>query len=249
MKRTVLAVPALCALAFASTVHAQGIPQQLKALQARVASLEATVSALQANNALKLGPFVSVDSNTQKGVIGPNITFTGANIHIVSGLGATDDNGSRSGLGNLIIGYDELDPNTTPNRSGSHNLVIGRFNTFTSSAWGGLVAGEDNTIQSAGATVSGGLFNIASGELASVSGGVSNVASGAGASVSGGFSNFSSGNETSVSGGFSNTASGAQASVSGGFSNTASGVQASVIGGRLNNANTDYSIRPQPPFP
>jgi hypothetical protein len=31
----------------------------------------------------------------------------GANIHIASGSGATDDNGNSSGIENLIIGYDE----------------------------------------------------------------------------------------------------------------------------------------------
>ncbi len=31
----------------------------------------------------------------------------GANIHIVSGSEASDDNGNSSGIGNLTIGYDE----------------------------------------------------------------------------------------------------------------------------------------------
>jgi hypothetical protein len=40
------------------------------------------------------------------GVVGPNIVFTGANIHIVDGSGSTDDNGGAlRGLGNLVIGY------------------------------------------------------------------------------------------------------------------------------------------------
>src|SRR5205823_4276431 len=100
------------------------------------------------------------------GVIGPNITFKGANIHIVSGSGRTDDNGNPTGLGNLIIGYDE-DPknsltgdssdgipiNAAPgvpsplspgDRGGSHNLVIGGGNRFTQAAFGGFVAGERN---------------------------------------------------------------------------------------------------------
>jgi hypothetical protein len=88
--------------------------KEIEALEAKVASLQATVSALQgqvttlqtqlavvqSNHALALGPFVSVDPNPEIGVIGPNITFAGANIHIVSGSGATNDNGNPTGLGN-----------------------------------------------------------------------------------------------------------------------------------------------------
>ena len=146
-----LAVLATAALLRLPVVHAQGIPHELADLKARVASLEATVSALQAqvaaiqsNHSLLLGPFVNVDPNPEVGVIGPHIIFSGANIHIVSGSGATNDHGNPTGLGNLIIGYDE-DPSVIPalplspgDRGGSHNLVIGRANRFTRAAFGGL---------------------------------------------------------------------------------------------------------------
>ena len=66
-------------------------------------------------NILALASFVSVDPNPENGVAGPNIVFTGANVHIVSGSGATTDNGNSTGLGNLIIGYDEVDPNNPLN--------------------------------------------------------------------------------------------------------------------------------------
>ena len=94
-------------------------------------------------------------------MIGPNIVFKGANMHIISGLGATDDNQNPSGLGNLIIGYDE-EANEV-DRFGSHNLVIGRFNNFTKAAFGGIVAGESNMISSQEASVTGG--NTASGAV------------------------------------------------------------------------------------
>lgn len=115
-----LAVLATAALLRLPVVHAQGIPHELADLKARVASLEATVSALQAqvaaiqsNHSLLLGPFVNVDPNPEVGVIGLHIIFSGANIHIVSGSGATNDHGNPTGLGNLIIGYDE-DPFCNP---------------------------------------------------------------------------------------------------------------------------------------
>jgi hypothetical protein len=91
-----------------------GIPVEIAALKAQVAALQKQVTtlqtqltAVQSNKAFGLGPFVSVVSGLVDGVNGPHIYFTGANIHIVSGSGSTDDNGNPLGLGNLIIGYDE----------------------------------------------------------------------------------------------------------------------------------------------
>jgi hypothetical protein len=284
--------------------------KETAALEAKVASLEAAVSALQdqvttlqtqltavqSNPALALGPFVSVDPNPEIGVVGPHITFKGANIHIISGSGRTDDNGNPTGLGNLIIGYDEdpinsltgdssgglpvmmpagfPSPLSPGDRGGSHNLVIGGGNRFTQAAFGGFVVGARNTIESFGASVSGGFNSSASGQFASVSGGVRNSASGQFASVSGGGFNiagFSSkpsftGGFTgpSVTGGFSNTASGSFASVIGGYQNNASILFSSVVGGLQNTAggfatvvigggnvtdNNNSSIAPQPPFP
>jgi trimeric autotransporter adhesin len=239
---------------------------QVAALQTQVDKLQTQLTAVQSNNALKLGPFVSVNpkgTGLDNGVTGPNIYFTGANIHIVSGSTTTVD--TVTGLGNLIIGYNEPPPVIFPgSRSGSHNLIIGRFNSFFQAAFGGLVVGEANIISAEGASVSGGGSNIASGTGASVSGGGNNIASGTGASVSGGGNNIASGSGASVSGGGHNIASGSGASVSGGFGNTASGTAASVTGGQFNNVggieavvigglqvtdNADRSIAPQPPFP
>jgi len=212
-----------------------------------------------------------VDSNPEISVIGPNIIFSGANIHIDSASGSTDDNGNRTGLGNLIIGYDEA-PGSQPltgfplnpgDRGGSHNLVIGRFNRFTQAAFGGLVAGEVNTISNVSASVTGGDQNAATGAHSTVNGGEANTA-GQWASVSGGDFSTASGLYTSVSGGANNTASGYGASVSGGLLNISSAAETSVLGGAANNANffesvvigghnvtnqAGISIAPQPPFP
>ena len=83
------------------------LQNEIKSLQTSNTKLQSQLVAVQSNHALLLGPFVTVDPNPEIGVIGPNITFTGANIHIVSGSGMTNDNGNPRGLGNLIIGYDE----------------------------------------------------------------------------------------------------------------------------------------------
>jgi hypothetical protein len=222
---------------------------QVAALQDQVSTLQSQLATVQSNNALLLGPFVSVDPNPEIGVIGPNIIFSGANIHIVSGSGATDDNGNRTGLGNVIIGYDENQPPIagfpplgTGDRGGSHNLVVGRWHRFTQAAFGGFVAGEANTISNDGASISGGSANVASGSYASVSGGWNATASGEGASVSGGGGvNIASGRYASISGGFANIASGDSASVSGGEGNTAGGVLASVSGGHFNRSTGELA--------
>src|SRR5260370_33577978 len=190
------------------SASAQGVPKEIADLQERVKTLEHEVSTLRQhladvrnNNALRLGPFVSVVLSSLNGVNPPNIIFTGANIHIRSGSGSTNDNGSPTRLGNLIIGYDETPdmpaPKTFPpfpalgpgDRGGSNNLVIGQGNRFTTAAFCGLVAGELNAIDGRATTVGGGFFNLARAPDASISGGNSHTASGLSAIVSRGFNN------------------------------------------------------------
>jgi hypothetical protein len=267
-------VVALAPLSAQADEEERGRHRKFEALEAKVESLQATVSALesqidtlqkqlavvQSNKALALGPFVSVVSGLLDGVNGPHIYFTGANIHIVSGSGSTDDNGSPRGLGNLIIGYDEdpasyvdrspfnnlpLGPLVAGDRGGSHNLVIGAANRFTQATYGGLVVGTANTINGYGASVSGGAGNKAMSYEASVSGGFSNTAGTFFSSVSGGRYNTAVSFFASVSGGDSNTAGGGlygvSASVSGGAGNSATGDYASVSGGTGNNAFDDFT--------
>jgi outer membrane murein-binding lipoprotein Lpp len=259
----------------------RGRDKKIEALEAKVESLQATVSALesqidtlrsqlvavQSNHALLLGPFVSVDPNPEIGVAGPNIILSGANVHIVSGSGRTDDNGNPRGLGNLIIGYDEdpdnpltgdsgfglptimqssgfPSPLSPGDRGGSHNLVIGGGNRFTQSAFGGFVAGERNTIKSFGASICGGFFNNASGLFASVSSGGLNNASGTDASVS----------QRRIFELRHRPCCQRQqhrqrffATVSGGLQNTAGGFNTVVIGGSNITDNNDNSIAPKAP--
>jgi hypothetical protein len=175
---------------------------------------------------------------------GNEVFITGANLHLVNGLGSTDCGPEDdpipdcpNGLGNLIVGYNEpRDPILGETiRTGSHNVVVGQFHNF--SRFGGIVVGNSNTISGDFAVVSGGQDNTASGLAAAVSGGAGNTASFLFSSVSGGQQNTASGERSWVSGGFGNTASGAFASVSGGSDNTASGVVAAVSGGFQNTAS------------
>jgi hypothetical protein len=131
--------------------------------------------------------------------VGTNVIFEGCNVFVLSGTGATD--APVNGLGNLIIGYNEPSPGggITEFRGGSHNLVVGRFHTYSS--YGGFVAGSNNAVTEPAASVSGGSNNTASGNAASVSGGGSNTASGIVASVSGGSGRSATGNFDWVAGG------------------------------------------------
>jgi hypothetical protein len=160
------------------------------------------------------------------GVAGkPTVQFSGVNLEIVNGEGTTR---SANEEGNLVIGYDEEPGEQT----GSHNLVLGSGQTFTS--YGGFVAGVDNRITERFASVSGGGGNLASGPYSSVSGGAFNKATEGRAWVGGGVANTASGFNSSVSGGGENHASGFNSSVSGGELNKATGEYSWVGGGGLN---------------
>jgi hypothetical protein len=140
----------------------------------RVAELEAQVEELSAI----LG-FVHVEMREINNLAGPHWIIEGANVHV--------RNGAVSGLGNLIVGYNHKRPsrNLPPEiRTGSHNLVVGSFHSYSSS--GGFVAGRGNKVTGPDASVCGGINNEALGSSSSVSGGRSNVAGGFAASVSGG---------------------------------------------------------------
>jgi hypothetical protein len=205
-------------------------------LDTRLTTVETNTSTWQ-----ELEPFVTVDNSTINGVVGPHIIFSGANVHVQSGFGLTNDGGISVGLtgrGNLIVGYNEAPSDLgTGERHGSHNLVIGVKHRFSNV--GGFVAGSGNTISGPSATVSGGYGNEASGSQSIVSGGMYNTASGNHASISGGSNNVASSIYSSVSGGNWNTASGGSSSVE---SNIASNGYSSVTGGAENQANGESSV-------
>ncbi len=181
-----------------------------------------------------------------------------------------------AGLGNLIIGYNgetswgDVDPSAPNYRSGTHNLVMGDGNDYLS--YGGLVAGSENRVDAAYATVAGGTHNLAEGphssilsgerayvtgesaaivggnrnraegRWASVGGGSDNQATGAGTAIAGGSLNQATGQNSVVAGGGSNTASGNMSFVGGGQINVASGVQSTSVGGEANTASHSRSV-------
>ena len=223
------------------------------------------------------------------------VRFTGVNLQVVNGSNATE---TVNGTGNLIIGYDEVNSSTrfkctlatdaiglnlsneaaclaaggtaaVRQKTGSHNLVMGSQNSYSSA--GGIVAGEQNFITAlyasnlggssnfvngraavnvAGrgnhpldteAAILGGANNTAAGDNATVSGGSSNRAIIVGATVSGGSRNIASGPQSNVTGGIRNESSGPFSHVSGGGNNNSSGATSTVAGGSTNESRAPTS--------
>jgi hypothetical protein len=140
----------------------------VKKLESKVEALEATLKG------------VTHTANT--------ITFSGVNVKINNGAGQT---ATANGLGNLVIGYDENTGHERPlekpgQQTGSHNLILGQEQEFTS--YGSIIGGELNTSTGQFTDVFG-RKNTASGPEASASGGYNDKATREGASVSGGRSN------------------------------------------------------------
>ena len=204
-------------------------------LDKRLKSVENQLMNLQTGSNPLQG-IVTVETGTINGVTGPHVIFTGVNVHIRSGSNATDDNGVPTGLGNLIVGYnEEPEKGVDGGRSGSHNIVVGTKNRFSDA--GGFVAGVRNTIQGQFATVTGGQQNLSSGFASVVAGGQANTASGFSTTVTGGASNSAIGTVCSVSGGQNNLATGFACSISGGVSNHSTAESSSVSGGSGNIAS------------
>ena len=129
-------------------------------------------------------------------VVGDITLFSGTNVQVVNGMGRTT---RINGLGNLIVGYNEISGTLGDERGGSHNIVVGVLHDYLS--YGGLVAGGANRIASQHASVTGGGFNVASGAFSTVTGGERNVASGFRSAVTGGIRNTASHLYSTVSGG------------------------------------------------
>ena len=104
---------------------------------AEIASRMAVVDDLA--EVAKLAPFLTVE--------GTEIVVAGANVNVVSGSGATD--ADPNGLGNLVVGYNELDDEQP--RTGSHNVVVGPFHAYSS--YGGLLAGSRNSLSAPHASI------------------------------------------------------------------------------------------------
>lgn len=107
------------------------------------------------------------------------ITFSNVNIQLVNGRGSTAE---TNGKGNLIVGYNEYRGGGDA-RSGSHNIIVGSRNSYSS--YGGIVSGAANDIAGRYASVIGGHNNYAAGEFSTITGGAKNNAKGKYTSING----------------------------------------------------------------
>src|SRR5262249_32553005 len=146
-----------CITCFGQDRPAQGGPGN--GLEARVSLLEIGVAQLQtrlttqATNIASLQTALSSAQTTlaqlQKLLFhfsrrANDIYITGANLHVVNGLGTTD---TTNGYGNIIVGYNEVRPpgltiSSATDRSGSHMVIVGTGLNYSS--FGGIVAGRYN---------------------------------------------------------------------------------------------------------
>lgn len=219
------------------SLNVDGLKADVAALKTKVSDLQTTVSG-QADQIAALQSALAQEVSDRKAAVDPladllqpfsrtgtEVYLTGANLHIVNGLGNTKQ---VNGLGNLIVGYNALRGGNDL-RTGSHNLIVGDYQNYT--AYGGFVAGKVNTISGPYSTVVGGSGNQCSGSTACISGGALNQATGDSACVTAGWANTASGSFSSVTGGINNVADGVTASVSGGSLCRASGDTTSISGG------------------
>ena len=151
-------------------------------LLARVVALEATVAAQQGQIASLTSRNAVLEEKTQfMSVLGDTTLFSGTNVQVVNGMGDTE---TTNGLGNLVVGYNEVFSTFGAERGGSHNIVVGIFHDYLS--YGGLVAGFASRVAGPYASVTGGFRNTASVNYSSVTGGRGNTASNFFSTVSGG---------------------------------------------------------------
>ena len=184
-----LALAALALLGAAHTSVAAESPVSdhtlLMQIAARLSADESTIAQLKGQLAARTNAAAppAAASTTTYGpftVTGKDVYLTGYNLHIQSGSGSTT--GTVNGYGNLIIGYNEAP--SSPKRTGSHNLIIGPQNNYTS--YGGIVGGAYNTVSGAYSSVLSGRQNTASYEYTGILGGYHNAAGAEYSTVSGG---------------------------------------------------------------
>ncbi len=164
-------------------------------------------------------------------LVNKTIRISDINLQLVNG---TDDTETTNGLGNLIVGYNELGNPTLEDRTGSHNVIVGKSNTYTS--YGSLVTGWQNISDGVYTSVTAGNMNAASADFSAITGGLTNTTSNVAAIVVGGANNIASGFGSVVVGGRDNQATGGSSVVSGGRLNMAQGPRSVVTGGEGNRA-------------
>jgi hypothetical protein len=220
----------------------------INALQSALADTNTEIAQLQAitsSQSITIGSLNSrvnaLEAKTQSITVnGTDLFIDGVNVHVRSGSGSTT--GAANGRGNLIIGYNE--PKTTPPvsvRTGSHNLVLGVGNSYTSH--GGIVGGVENLIGGPFATVISGESNQATGPQSVIVSGFIGVADDTTSVVLSGYSNRATGFRAAVISGWENDAQGSYSAILGGDTNVATATESSIGGGDSVTITTSSKFR------
>lgn len=226
---------------FAQISSSNSIEKRLSALEKLTQDQQVRIQALEAK--LK---YVSVN--------GTDMMITGANLHLRNGGGST---GHKNSLGNFILGYNET--NGYDARTGSHNLILGRYNDYESH--GSIISGEVNTAKGDYTTILGGYecFTTEDGDSSAVIAGVNSAVSkehgaviaakdsqvnGFLTGVMGGQTNIADGNFSAIVGGSQNKIwfMSSYNTIVGGHNNQMwKGICNSITGGYNNQIYGDYS--------
>ncbi len=239
----------------------------LKIIHERLKIVEGVVETLD-EKLEKLLNCVSIFEGELGGLPGPHVIFSRCNVHVRSGLGATDgleqdDPAPRAtnALGNLIIGYNEGSCLSDPDGAGlDDNPSMFRKPCLIDEECGAggtcefgkregshnLVVGHQHEYPSFGGIL-GGRANAANARHTSATGGFSNDVNGPFAAVHGGSANVAVSEASTIAGGLRNTTrpgsdnTGSHAAVLGGSRNTASGDYSAVVSGSSNTASGNYA--------
>ncbi len=158
------------------------------------------------------------------------------NLHVRSGAGATD--ATVNGRGNLIVGYDEVGGSS--DKSGSHNIVFGRGNSYTS--YGGLVGGTNNDVHGNYSSVLAGSSNEVTGSRSAIVSGSSNTVESDRSAIVSGSSGTVDSNTAAILAGYNNEASGTWSAIVAGSNNTTTGMDSVVVGGSNNEATGSQEV-------
>ena len=186
-------------------------------------------------NAGRFSPLMALTEYLKVDPGSDTVALEGANVYVRNGTGSTA--GEPNGLGNLFVGYNE----STADRDGSHNLVVGAGHGFTS--YGNIIGGYENRANAPWGLVVG-TDNRLESPWGSIAGGSNNTVGADRGSITGGFSNSVTGSWATVAGGRKNRATGLGAVVSGGEGNVVDGTAGSAIGGQGHTVEENYRVGP-----
>lgn len=188
--------------------------EEIQILEAQIAQQQLALEAL--------APLLGLVPIAQHSTFGNDTwALSAINLQLTNGEGSTY--GESNGLGNLIVGYNEIEGGhhevngalvAGEVRTGSHNFVLGAGHTFTSN--GAFVGGYNNSALGQGASLFAGQACLATGNFSAIMGGLDNRAIGSLSAILGGHSNTASGDRSTVSGGLLNESAGIATSILGG---------------------------------